>query len=234
MRWSVSNANSVSIDPKPAEALQGTSIGEGIGGDVSVNPQKSTTYTLTAWKDADKEAAATKSVRINVREEPIIEPTMSITFDAFPDGTPITNDIILKGDEFSAKGILLAGSPESSYCSNANAVAIHGPVSTYNVDFNYLSSSDPQDINRCDGVPVAITFIEPVREVALTFAGASVPYTLNAYDESNRLLGTVTEDAIIGIGTFGINYSNADPIIKRVTFGKESALTMIKEIYYER
>ncbi len=234
LRWSVSNADRVSIDPKPAEALRGTSDGDKGIGDVTVNPQKNTTYTLTAWNQDDKEAAATKSVRINVRQEPVIEPTMSITFDAFPDGTPITNDVILKGDEFSAKGVLLRGLPESSYCDNANAVAIHGPESMYNIDFNYLSSSDPQDINRCNTVPVAITFFKPVREVVLTFAGASVTYTMKAYDDSNRLLGTVTEDAINGLGTFEIKYSNADPIIKYVTFGKETAGTMIKEIYYER
>ena len=161
-------------------------------------------------------------------------PGEGIAFDAFPNGTLITSDIILRGDEFSEKGVLLAGSPESSYCGDANAVAIHKPERMYNIDFNYLSSSDPHDINRCTAVPVAITFIEPVRTVQLTFAGASVPYTMKAYDSSNALLNTVTKDAIIRGGTFTIATSTENAEIKRVTFGKEMAGTVIKEIYYQR
>jgi hypothetical protein len=44
----------------------------------------------------------------------------------------------------------------------------------------------------------------------------------------------VTENAIIRGGTFMITTSTANAEIKRVTFGKETAGTMIKEIYYER
>ena len=56
---------------------------------------------------------------------------------------------------------------------------------------------------------------------------------MKAYDSSNALLNTVTEDAIIRGGTFTIATSTESAEIKRVTFGKETAGTVIKEIYYQ-
>jgi hypothetical protein len=53
-----------------------------------------------------------------------------ITFEAFPDGTPITEERILRGDEFLAAGIRLAGAPRSEYCPEGMATATAEPAAT--------------------------------------------------------------------------------------------------------
>lgn len=80
-----------------------------------------------------------------------------------------------------------------------------------------------------------MTFTSPVSQVTLTFAGASVTYTMKAFDEKGNLLGTVQKDADVNVshkgGTFQITFSSTSNNIKRVTFGRETALTAIKEIH---
>jgi hypothetical protein len=51
-----------------------------------------------------------------VLQEPPMPSAARITFGAFPDGTPITEERIPRGDEFVAAGIRLAGAPQSEYC----------------------------------------------------------------------------------------------------------------------
>ena len=58
-------------------------------------------------------------------------------------------------------------------------------------------------------------------------------YSMNVYDSANNLLGTTTKDAIFGEGIFQITFISGNHNIYRVTFGHQSALTAIKEIYYE-
>jgi|GEM_PF-2199288 len=160
--------------------------------------------------------------------------TISIEFDSYPDGAPTTSDRILNGDEFLSKGIRLAGAPESSYCTEATMAAIRGPGTYNGVTFNFLTSASPGQVNRCNGIPVEIMFTDPVRQVTLTFAGASVTYTMKAYNVGGGLLGTVQEDAVLAAGTFEIDFSSTSANIKRITFGSEQAITAIKQIAYKR
>ena len=153
-----------------------------------------------------------------------------VTFDMLPDGTPITTDIILTGDEFLAKGISLAGAPESSYCADAVA-AVRLP--SYAVHFIFLTTSSPDDVHACNTVPIAITFASPVSRVNLTFAGASVTYTMKAYDSAGVLLGTAQQDAVFGGGTFEVTFNSGNANISRITFGHTGALTVVKEVYYQ-
>jgi hypothetical protein len=156
-----------------------------------------------------------------------------ITFDRFPDGTPITPERFLTGDEFLSKGIRLAGAPEASYCSEATATAIR-PAGTYGgVTFPFLTTASPGVINRCNSIPIAITFAYPTRQVSLTFAGASVTYVMKAYDRAGRLLGTAQKDAVFKGGTFDITFNSETTNISKVTFGYQAAITAIKEIRYE-
>jgi hypothetical protein len=154
-----------------------------------------------------------------------------IVFDALPDGTLISSDLILNGDEFLSKGIRLDGAPEGTYCSDA--VAAIRCSGTYHKDFNFLTTSRPDNVKSCNGVPVAIIFESQVRHVTLTFAGASTTYTMKAYDSAGTLLGTVEQDAVLG-DTFEVTFSSTSANINRVTFGRAAAVTAIKEIYYER
>jgi len=157
-----------------------------------------------------------------------------ISFDAFPDGTAVTGERILGGDEFVAAGILLAGAPEESYCAGATATAIRGSGRYGGISFYFLTTAMPDEIDKCNGVPVEITFTEPVRQVTLTFAGASQMYTLKAYDDEGKLLGSSETEAVFGGGTFEAAYSSKQADISRVTFGRPLALTAVKEISYER
>jgi hypothetical protein len=166
----------------------------------------------------------------------VIKPSgVHIVFDALPDGTPISSDLILKGDEFLSKGIRLEGAPEGTYCSDAVA-AIRRPGTYTGINFNFLTTSRPDNVKSCNGVPVAIIFEKQVHHVTLTFAGASTTYTMKAYDSAGNLLGTVEQDALLNGGTFEVTFSSksANINISRVTFGRAAAVTAIKEIYYER
>jgi len=157
-----------------------------------------------------------------------------ITFEALPDGTPISEERFLRGDEFESLGIRLAGAPESGYCAEGTAAAVRVAGRYGGVDFNFLTAADPHDIDRCNGVPVEITFTEPVRQIRLNFAGASQVYTLRAYGEADRLLGSAQAQAVFQGGTFEIAFASTRADIRRVTFGRELSITAIRQIAYER
>lgn len=169
-----------------------------------------------------------------VPEEPA--PSVAhITFDALPDGTPITSERILDGDEFITQGILLAGAPESTYCAEATATAIRGAGRYSGITFHFLTPAMADDIDMCNGIPIEITFTEPVRQVTLTFTGASVVYSLKAYDNEGELLGVNETEAVFGAGeTFDATFRSPRANISRITFGRTTAITAITEIYYER
>jgi hypothetical protein len=195
-----------------------------------------------AGTKADRGSEVTLIVSSGSPVEPTEEPTeeppepdsATITFDAFPDGTPVTTDRILDGDEFQSAGILLAGAPQGSYCAEATATKILVPPHHVSIDFTFLSSSRPDELSGCDGVPVEITFIEPVVEVELTFAGASSTYTMEVYDSAGNLIQTVDRQAVYGGGTTVIGAGSSSGNIKRVVFGKQASITAIQQIWYKR
>jgi hypothetical protein len=157
-----------------------------------------------------------------------------VRFDRYPDRTPVTVDTILDGDEFQDMGILLEGAPESGYCQTATSAAIlvmphHiGPV-----EFTFLTSSEPDRL-ACHGVPVKISFVQPVRQVTLEFAGVTAVHIMKAYDPAGLLLGTAEQQAVWKGGTFDITYTSASSNVAWVTFGKELSTTVIKELRYVR
>jgi len=160
-------------------------------------------------------------------------PTKAVTFETYPDGTPIIEDTILLGDEFRAKGIVLSGSPEGSYCEDATSAAISVDPHSVGIPIShFLTTSEPL-VWKCQGVPVKITFVVPVHEVELTFYGAATVYTLKAYDQADNLLGTTSRLAVlftentISMSTCGYDYS-----IKYITFGSTGAITAVQKVAF--
>jgi hypothetical protein len=159
------------------------------------------------------------------------DPT-TVVFDHYPDGTPVTTDTILKGDEFLSLGIRLAGVPESHYCPNATSAAILVPPHHIGaVNFTFLTSSEPDRL-ACKEVPVAISFEQDMRKVALVFAGTTGTHIMEVYDRSGSMLGAIYPSAVWGGGTFDAIYTSANRDIARVTFGRSGSTTIIKELRY--
>jgi len=131
-------------------------------------------------------------------EVPEPEPTsQTIGFTTFPNGKPIKAPFLLNGNEFAAQGVFLSGAPESPYCAEATRVAVL-PAGTYGIPFPFLTTATPNDVNRCNTVLLAAAFPQPVGRVSLTFAGASMPYVLSAYNAQGTVLGRVTHQGELG------------------------------------
>ncbi len=161
--------------------------------------------------------------------------TVVVTFEAFPDGTPINSDLILSGDEFLAKGIRLEGAPASS--SSCGGVATVPAIlrNAYGISGNFLTTARPGDVNACNFGPIGIRFTSPVRQVTLTFAGATAIYTMQAYDSADNLLGSASQNAVAYGGTFEVTLGSATANIARVTLGgPPSAITAITQIVYDQ
>mgnify|MGYP001447892863 FL=1 len=155
-----------------------------------------------------------------------------VTFDRYTDGSPITRDVILTGTEFQAQGILLAASPESSYCSDAKFAAVR-MAGTYGKADNFLTTARPGAVNSCNTILLEIQFINSARQVTLSFSGATVTYTMKVYDSRGSLLGTVQQGAVVGSETFQISFSSGSANISRVTFGKQTAVTAVSQINFQ-
>ena len=155
-----------------------------------------------------------------------------VTFDRYTDGSPITSDVILTGTEFQAQGILLAAAPESRYCSDAKVAAVR-MVGTYGKADNFLTTARSGAVDSCNTILVEIQFINPARQVTLSFSGATVTYTMKVYDSGGSLLGTVQQGAVFGSGTFQISFSSLSGNISRVTFGKRTVVTAVSQINFQ-
>lgn len=159
---------------------------------------------------------------------------VTIDFDALPDGSVIDGDIILDGNEFSSQGVLLAGNPVSSYCSDAKSSAIEVPpyASGIPFDVNYLTTALAGDHTTCSTVPVRVDFVELVSKVEVEFIGCEKDYYLRVLDDTGEPLGTSSEMGMLDQHTT-VSYSASAENISAVIFGRELCKTMVKEIYFE-
>ena len=155
-----------------------------------------------------------------------------VTFDRYTDGSPITSDVTLTGTEFQAQGILLAAAPESSYCSDAKVAAVR-MAGTYGKADNFLTTARSGAVSSCNTILVEIQFINPARQVTLSFSGATVTYTMKVYDSGGLLLGTVQQGAVLGSGTFQVSFRSGSGNISRVSFGKQMAVTAVSQINFQ-
>jgi len=162
-------------------------------------------------------------------------PGVTVDFDTFPDGSVVEGDIILDGDEYRSQGVLLAGHPVSSYCSDAGLAAIEVPPYATGLpfDFNYLTTSLADDHTACSTVPVEIDFVDLVSKVEIEFIGCEEDYYLRAFDDTGEPLGTVSKPGNLDQHSTIVFTSEAENI-DTVTFGREYCGTLVKQIYYRR
>lgn len=195
----------------------------------TVSPGGSSTLTPTAQAPTVTPHPPTPTIT------PTSRPGVTIDFDALPEGTVIDDDIILEGDEFRSQGVILAGNPVSSYCSDATSSAIEVPPYTtgFPFDSNYLTTALAGDHSTCSTVPVRVDFLDLVSKVEIEFIGCEEEYHLRVFDDTGEPLGTVSELGALDEHTTA-TYSASAENISSITFGREYCGTMIKEIYFER
>ncbi|MGC8873843.1 MAG: hypothetical protein ACP5SI_05265 [Chloroflexia bacterium] len=146
-----------------------------------------------------------------------------ITFERFPDGTPIAHTTLLGGEEFSAWGLHISAAPEGSYCSDAV------PVIRVDAKGTYLSTGRASDFNACAGVPLRIRLDMPARGVTVRFMGAQVDYRLRVFDSGGNLLGEATQAGEWNV-LKEVSYNAGASTISSFTFGYQTALTQVFEI----
>jgi hypothetical protein len=217
----------------PTVGLEGTASGLAAGASLDVEGiywyGGWSNYTTTAIADVAESVAEsdeTNNTRIlNVS----VKSTALIVFDAFPDGTPINSDVLLSGNEFADWDITLSAVPQGSYGAGmVPAIRTPGYGGT---TANFLTAGKA-DV-RVGAIPIAIAFDPPVSRVIIHFRGASVDYTLEAYDSSNTLVDSATKAAVFGGDSVRVQVSLQDRIITRVVFGHTAASTIIEAIEFQ-
>jgi hypothetical protein len=161
-----------------------------------------------------------------------------ITFDTLPNGSSITSDMYLSGNEFEEFGITFSAKPSTSYCAQADRVAILIPPAYKVRDFNVLSTATSTNTRQCNGgVPLVITFIEPVSRVKLSFYGSTSKYVMQVFDSTGELVTEEYVDAMSGQSNV-VFYQpgRGSNIIKQVTLVDVESpygVTLIEEIEFE-
>jgi hypothetical protein len=158
----------------------------------------------------------------------------TVTFGAFPDGTPITSEMHLGGGEFLAEGIRLLGAPAAE--SGCGGVATIPAIlrDRYGASGNFVTTARPDSVIHCNFGPVGIVFTTPVRHVTVTFVGATDTYILEAYDSADVILGAAFQNAVAYGGTFDIGLSSSIANISRVKLiGPAGAVNAVTKVYFE-
>jgi hypothetical protein len=160
--------------------------------------------------------------------------SLSVTFDAFPDGTPIGTDIILGGDEFLDFGIRLEGAPAGGASCGGTATVPAIRHDRFGISGSFLTTADPADVIACNFGPVTIRFTNPARLVTLTFTGSTDTYTMEAYDAGGVLLGAAYRDAEAYGSPVEVGFASGSSNIGRVTLsGPAGSVTAITQIAFE-
>ncbi|MEY2453584.1 MAG: hypothetical protein QOD92_3158 [Acidimicrobiaceae bacterium] len=120
--------------------------------------------------------------------------------------------------------------PTGSYC--AEAVAGYRDKGSYRAPTGFLTTLSPGDPHRCNTVALEFTFVAPVQSVAVSFWGANSPYLLTAFDAEGRIVASASQNACPYDyeDDFRVAVVAPAPVITRVTFGYEAALTMVRSI----
>ena len=235
--WSVTNARQVKILPEIGQV--------GFIGRRSVQPRTTTTYTLIA-KRFFAEARAEYEIHVVPEEQhpgstrPSIADTRQNP-DPLSTGTPgiiqfsnYQEGLFLSGNEFVLQNIQqVIAAPSENYCQNAQAAIL--PAGSYRSRYSFLTTAAPDDMKRCNNVPVRIYFNNSVREVTIHFSGAHVPYELRAYSKDGSVIYSKTEKAASYVYTdYEISLVSDTENIAWVEFGYETALTMIRDIEFRQ
>ncbi len=156
-----------------------------------------------------------------------------ISFEAFPDGTAITESVVLAGDEFVSKGVYIQGWPTDYYCEDATAAAVYVP---YYCGTNGLAASIPDDPSfSCAASHIDVEFVDLVQSVTVRFMSVMETMPLRAFDENGDLIGEA-----FGAGDWQqcdplqqVTFTSASQNIRRVRIGSQASVTDIETIYYE-
>jgi TIR domain len=158
---------------------------------------------------------------------PAVKPGM-IRFSQYQEGR------FLNGTEFTGQNIqYIQSTPSGHECQNARVAIL--PPGSYRSQSSFLTTAAPDNLKRCNTVPVSIYFINPVRAIILHFGGAHVPYELRAYDKHGSVIDSKTEKAASYVyADYEISLAVDTANIVRVEFGYETALTMIRDIEFQQ
>jgi hypothetical protein len=142
------------------------------------------TYTTTAWVNfADPRAAETNPLD-NLKQSPPVQVSgpLVVDFTRLPDGSPLFQSTLLKGDEFNPWGVTMAPDPAGTSCS--------GTLLRLNAEetVNRLVIGQ-DDANQCTDLPIVFTLAEPVGSATVEFfPRAAGTYTLELFDANGRRL----------------------------------------------
>ena len=151
------------------------------------------------------------------RPDPALPPAVKpgiIRFSQYQEGQ------FLNGNEFTGQNIQqIKSTPSGHECQNARVAIL--PPGSYRSQSSFLTTAAPDNLKRCNTVPVSISFfINPVREIILHFGGAHVPYQLRAYDKHGSVIDSKTEKAASYVyADYEISLAVDTANIVRVEFG---------------
>jgi hypothetical protein len=217
--WKVENVSKIEIRPK-------IGIVNSVGSRTDA-PVKTTVYLLIA-----KKLLFTKEAEFEVIVNPVTglrkPETTTINFSGFSKGR------FLNGNEFTADGITkIKASPTGDYCKNAQVAIL--PPGSYRSNYSFLTTAQPGQLKRCNGVPLSIYFRKLAKEVVVHFFGADVPYKLSAYRMDGTAIDHVTARAKpYEYSDFEIRINSEEADIASITFGYTTALTMIRDVQVVR
>ena len=161
LRWATTNAETVAIvavpvDPGGAIMIEDQMAASGL---VTVNPEATTTYTLTATGGGENPLDATRSVVVTVAAErmPVID-----SFTATPEEGPINQNVTLVWATTNARSVTLEATANGQTVQVPGATAANGRVSVRpTVETTYVLTAigidDPDRTVQSDPVTFEIT-----------------------------------------------------------------------------
>lgn len=152
-----------------------------------------------------------------------------VSFERYPDGAKITKQALLKGNEFLAYGAAFAPDP-SHYEPNLKGqpAILNG---SHSVTGNHLAITEAGKYKHSMR-NIHITFDWPLKEVTITFYGATSPYHLEAYDKNGAPIAKNHQQAVLKQGPFKVTVKDPKKRIRKVEFGHDVSITAITELRF--
>ncbi len=154
----------------------------------------------------------------------------TVTFESLPDGFEIKQPLLLKGNEFLAYGVKFSPAPHHYAASLKTQPAIL--TGGFGAPQNYLGMVQENNHQQPVSRNISIAFDWPLKEVKITFYGATSRYHLQAYDAAGNLLATAYQNAFLHQGPFQITVRDSQNNIRKVEFGEDQSITVITKIQY--
>ena len=213
------------------DALQWFFGAPGLGSSNDPNPSVTYdtpgTYTVTLQVRGTDGITDETTRQIRILATPTRVPTTPPTAAGTINISDYSSGRFIASNFFASEGIAsVRAEPDSSYCSDASRATLS------NWRGETVLSTGSSSITTCNAVPISIEFTRPVRSVELTFLGAQVDYRMNVFNTSDGRIATrVQEGSLSSERT--ISYTSGSPNIKRITFGRSTAITAILEIQFD-